>query len=146
MSRHPVAPGCSLIKTKIASPFLPLSNHFLIYSFSSSHLFSSAGAAGALLCRGSRHTGENFSSSVSEIAAIWTMFVCFFCFFSHLRSFHELFSGISLCFPPSLFFLLNVPSAPSYHGERTGSDWVSALIYSSRHWRDLTGCADGLPW
>lgn len=46
--------------------------------------------------------GKTFPS-VSEIAAIWTTFVLF----SHLRSFHELFSGISLRF---LLFFSNVTS------------------------------------
>lgn len=146
MSRRPAARGCSLIKTNIVTSFLASSNPLFIYLFLSFHLFSLTGIAGALcptsssvpekevlIAVGVVTQGKTFPS-VSEIAAIWT--TCLFYFL--------IFAPFVNCFPGSLcvcfFFFL------CYLGERTGSDWVSALIYRSRHWRDLTGCADGLPW
>lgn len=143
MRCRPVAPDCSLIKSNIKCLFLPFSNQlfifYLLYSLSLAAI-----AAARLLCApraaacqrrkrlepwGSSHGGKLFPF-VSEMQYGRLFFILIFC------SFQQQFCRISL---PFILFLC-------YRGERTGSDWMSALIYRSCNWRDLTGCADGLPW
>lgn len=97
MSRRPVAPGCSLIKTNIVTSFLPFSNPLFIYLFVSFHLFSLTGTSSsvpekeALIAVGVVTQGKTFPS-VSEIEHVcfifsslllsWTVFRDLFAFSS----------------------------------------------------------------
>lgn len=120
MSRRPVAPGCSLIKTNIVTSFLPFSNPLFIYLFVSFHLFSLTGTSSsvpekeALIAVGVVTQGKTFPS-VSEIAAIWTTCLFYFLIFAPFMN----------CFPGSLcvfFFFLMLPRWKNWQWLGVGFD------------------------
>lgn len=140
MSCKPVVPGCSLIKTNV-SLFPPFSNYLFIYLFCLTQQEHSIrallGVLLVLVCqkRSAYSHGGLLAEKTSLYAWRWLCYGCFcrrFCFLIFAPLLDWLFSWIFVRFTSLK--------------KETGSDWMSALIYRNRHWRDLTGCADRLPW